>query len=97
MSKGIVIDIIFFDYTIRGKCFLFQPFQGIVKSGREMVQTALSTCILYKSSIEPDIDLLVIVLPIVRFTLFKCKTDDMPANTEKSKVLHLILLRLALR
>ena len=72
MSKGIVVDIILFDYTIRGKCFQFQPFQRIVKSGREIWQTALSTCILYKSSIEHDIDLLVIVLPIVQFTLFKC-------------------------
>ena len=72
MSKGIVVNIILFDYTIRGKCFLFQPFQQIVKSGREMGQTALSTCILYKPSIEQDKDLLVIVLPIVQFTLFKC-------------------------
>ena len=71
MSRGIVVDIIFFDYTIRGKCFLLQPFQRIVKSGREMGQTALSTCILYKSSIEGDIGLLVIVLPLVQFTLFK--------------------------
>ena len=68
MSKGIVVDIILFDYTIRG----IQPFQRIVKSRREMGQTTLSTCIHYKSSIERVIDILVIVLPIVQLTLFKC-------------------------
>ena len=46
----------FFDYTVRGKCFQFQHFQRITKW-----DSLINLFTLYKSSIEHNIDLLVIL------------------------------------
>ena len=43
---------------------------------------------LYQSSIEHNVDLLVILFYIVQFPFLHATADDMPAKTEKAKVLH---------
>ena len=77
-EQGNCLDIIHFDYTVRVKCFKFQPFQRT---------TVLSTCI--KSSTEHIIDLLVIILyPQSSSLCLHATAGDMPAKNKKAKVLH---------
>ena len=76
MSKG--IHDILFDYTARGKCFQLQCFQWIMKW-----DNLINLFILYKSSTEHNIELLVILLyPKSTFLLLNATANDMAAKTE---------------
>ena len=55
MSKE--LNIILFDYTVRGKCFQFLPFQRIMKR-----YSLINLFTLYKSSIVHNIDQLVFLV-----------------------------------
>ena len=75
---------ILFDYTVRDKCFQYQCFQRIMKWG-----SVINLFTLYKSSIENNIELLVILFyPQSTFLLLNATANDMAAKTVKSKVLH---------
>ena len=82
--QGNSLDIILLYYTVRGKCFQFQPFQWIMKR-----DSLIYLFTLYKSSIGHNIDLLVILFYPKSSTHFLHATADvMPAKTAKVKVLH---------
>ena len=78
MSKGIVM-ISFLITQPEARVFNFSVFRGIL----------INLFTLYKSFIEHNIELLVILFyPKSTFHLLNATTNDMAAKTEKSKVLH---------